>query len=391
MHVLGLLFAFLSTLWTVYGTHQTEDGYSQSTSRTSLSKRSPVNHLPPYMMHLYRSFKSTSPSGTFKSDLKPAAKVADTVRSIIAKSFERVGSRWIANFDLSSLPTDEELQIAEFRVKVPRFTTSADFTVEIHHQHEQSCKKNDTCQNQQQICFFSASSAINSSTSWKVYNITDLFISWFTLGHTSTPDQQNVKKDRYVQRNSQQPSQNRPLPESLQGAHAINDRVLLVIFSKVKPKEGPPATSSLLRTAEQSKFLLPAEDEEIKLPKRHKRNRKQRDPPRKIQGKTISKPCHKVDLHVDFNQIGWGSWIVFPKKYNAYRCEGECPSPVGEDFNPTNHAYMQSLLKHYHPDKVPSPCCVPTKMSPLSMLYYENGEVMLRHHEDMIVEECGCH
>lgn len=52
--------------------------------------------------------------------------------------------------------------------------------------------------------------------------------------------------------------------------------------------------------------------------------------------------------------------------------------------------FLQSLLKHYHPDRIASPCCAPTKMSPLSMLYYENGEMLLRHHEDMIVDECGC-
>lgn len=51
---------------------------------------------------------------------------------------------------------------------------------------------------------------------------------------------------------------------------------------------------------------------------------------------------------------------------------------------------MQSLLKYYQPNRVPSACCAPTKMSPLSMLYYENGELILRHHEDMVVEECGC-
>uniref|UniRef100_A0A8C4RC03 TGF-beta family profile domain-containing protein n=1 Tax=Erpetoichthys calabaricus TaxID=27687 RepID=A0A8C4RC03_ERPCA len=76
-----------------------------------------------------------------------------------------------------------------------------------------------------------------------------------------------------------------------------------------------------------------------------------------------------------------------PKRYNAFRCEGECPSPVDESFKPTNHAYMQVSL-HFcmfsGPNRVPCPSCVPTKLSPLSMLYYENGEVTLRHHEDMI-------
>ncbi|XP_023802306.1 nodal homolog [Cyanistes caeruleus] len=93
---------------------------------------------------------------------------------------------------------------------------------------------------------------------------------------------------------------------------------------------------------------------------------------------------------VDFEQTGWGSWIVYPKKYNAYRCEGLCPSPVDETFKPTNHAYIQSLLQLYKPNQVPCPACSPVKMSPLSMLYYEKGEIVVRHHEDMIIEECGC-
>ncbi|MBN3280901.1 NODAL protein, partial [Polyodon spathula] len=184
-----------------------------------------------------------------------------------------------------------------------------------------------------------------------------------------------------------------PSTESPQDQHAVNDRVLLVVFSHLKAEGGPPV--SLLRTAEESKFVVSDREGEDKRQKRHKRNRKQRNWPIKSSpehGSVSRKPlCRRVDLHIDFNRIGWGSWIVFPKRYNAYRCEGECPAPVEEDFKPTNHAYMQSLLKHYHPDRVPSPCCVPTKMSSLSMLYHESGEVVLRHHEEMIVEECGCH
>uniref|UniRef100_A0A3Q1GNQ5 Nodal homolog 2-A-like n=1 Tax=Acanthochromis polyacanthus TaxID=80966 RepID=A0A3Q1GNQ5_9TELE len=100
--------------------------------------------------------------------------------------------------------------------------------------------------------------------------------------------------------------------------------------------------------------------------------------------------CRRTDMWVNFEKFGWADYIVFPKRYNAYQCQGSCPTPVNETFGPTNHAYMQSLLHHHHPDKVPCLSCVPTRLSPLSMLYYENGKMVMKHHEDMVVEECGC-
>nr|NP_001072000.1 transforming growth factor beta superfamily signaling ligand precursor [Ciona intestinalis]BAE06590.1 transforming growth factor beta superfamily signaling ligand [Ciona intestinalis] len=101
--------------------------------------------------------------------------------------------------------------------------------------------------------------------------------------------------------------------------------------------------------------------------------------------------CRKVSFEIDFEKIGWGSWIVYPKKYNAYRCEGQCRTPMRSDSKPTNHAYMQSIIATKRPDlHIPQPCCVPTKLKPLSILYYEDGEVKQRDHEDMVVDECGC-
>ncbi|XP_009951228.1 PREDICTED: nodal homolog, partial [Leptosomus discolor] len=132
--------------------------------------------------------------------------------------------------------------------------------------------------------------------------------------------------------------------------------------------------------------------------RRHRRNRKEKQRIKAsdaaaaaaVPGEEGRSLCRRGDMMVDFEQTGWGSWIVHPKKYNAYRCEGQCPSPVDETFKPTNHAYIQSLLQLYKPNQVPCPACSPVRMSPLSMLYYEKGEIVVRHHEDMIIEECGC-
>lgn len=65
-----------------------------------------------------------------------------------------------------------------------------------------------------------------------------------------------------------------------------------------------------------------------------------------------------------------------------------CPTRMGADA--MSPCVPQSLLQLYKPSQVPCPACSPIRMSPLSMLYYEKGEIVVRHHEDMIIEECGC-
>ncbi|MBN3302740.1 NOD2A protein, partial [Amia calva] len=280
--------------------------------------------------------------------------------------------------------------MAELRIRFPKLKNPANYTVEIHHNHEYPCQRNETCHVRQQMGFFSASSVVNSSTNWKVYNVTNLLLDWLNenIPSRNITLQESKKEQLLTSRGQSEGDGNK-------GLQSVSNRALLVVFTHVKSEGGQEARASLLHTAERSKFLFSTENKEPRRQKRHKGNRRQRDQPLKNMELhshgNLESLCRKVDLQIDFNQIGWGSWIISPKKYNAYRCEGACPSPVGEDFKPTNHAYMQSLLKHYHPDRVPSSCCVPSKMSPLSMLYYENGGPVLRHHEDMIVDECGCH
>ncbi|XP_051578900.1 protein DVR-1-like [Myxocyprinus asiaticus] len=106
---------------------------------------------------------------------------------------------------------------------------------------------------------------------------------------------------------------------------------------------------------------------------------------------TPSNVCKPRRLYIDFKDVGWQDWIIAPQGYLANYCNGECPFPLSERLNGTNHAILQTLVHSFDPKGTPQPCCVPIKLSPISMLYYDNNDnVVLRHYEDMVVDECGC-
>lgn len=104
-------------------------------------------------------------------------------------------------------------------------------------------------------------------------------------------------------------------------------------------------------------------------------------------------PCTRHELYVDFEKIGWSTWIISPKGYNAYYCKGECTFPLGQNQLPTNHATVQSIVHELNlsPD-VDKPCCVPNKLYSISLLYFDEQEnVILKQYDDMVAASCGCH
>nr|ACB42423.1 TGFbeta family member nodal [Lottia gigantea] len=123
---------------------------------------------------------------------------------------------------------------------------------------------------------------------------------------------------------------------------------------------------------------------------RQKRHRQSRNRRKWNRGGKRNSGCQLHDFEVDFNSIGWGQWIIHPKKFNARFCYGECASPIDVKYKPTNHAMLQTLMRSKRKNSAPPACCVPTKLNPLSMLYYEFDEIVVRHHEEMIASECGC-
>ncbi|XP_028252752.1 LOW QUALITY PROTEIN: bone morphogenetic protein 2-like [Parambassis ranga] len=118
--------------------------------------------------------------------------------------------------------------------------------------------------------------------------------------------------------------------------------------------------------------------------KRQAALRKQR---RKHQQKAS---CKRHALYVDFSDVGWNEWIVAPPGYHAFYCHGECPFPLADHLNSTNHAIVQTLVNSVN-SNIPRACCVPTDLSPISLLYLDEYEkVILKNYQDMVVEGCGC-
>ncbi|XP_012676339.2 southpaw [Clupea harengus] len=359
--------------------------------------------FPLYMMQLYRSYRSADRESLGTTDEALPLRQADSVVALMAKGCYQVGDHWSITFDLTSLRRSDEVHLAELRLRVPEFWGSKRALLDVFHAHDG---------NQRLLLGRIRAAPLHRPNSWQVFNVSTLLRHWLQQGQALYSPEGAELGSGWTEEGSGDdikdmvnlPSRRPGLHHRPGVNHATAGRVMMVVFSEQRIRSPAP---SLLRTAQNSKHVTPqavppATPKGGPPGRRHKRNRlvpEHRPPPPEASPETetqatpetTARPlCRRVDMWVDFDQIGWDQWIVHPKRYNAHRCEGECPSPLDESFKPTNHAYMQSLLRMYHPERVACASCVPTRLSPLSMLYYEDDGVVLRHHEDMVVEECGC-
>uniref|UniRef100_A0A8C6WHX4 Bone morphogenetic protein 5 n=1 Tax=Neogobius melanostomus TaxID=47308 RepID=A0A8C6WHX4_9GOBI len=102
--------------------------------------------------------------------------------------------------------------------------------------------------------------------------------------------------------------------------------------------------------------------------------------------------CKKHELYVSFRDLGWQDWIIAPEGYAAFYCDGECAFPLNAHMNATNHAIVQTLVHLMFPNNVPKPCCAPTKLNAISVLYFDDSSnVILKKYRNMVVRSCGCH
>ncbi|XP_040197975.1 nodal homolog 2-A-like [Rana temporaria] len=347
------------------GTSSSLDGQASSSNKK----------YSPFMMQLYQSLIMGIDTGL--SSLEHSLlQDSDTVLRLTAKRCTKMDNHRSLYFDMSSLSGSNEIQLAEFRIQLSPTEKTQDMTLHIYHS-EQGSKR-------LLLKSFHIDSSVTMGGSWKVFNLTKILNAYLNL--RQSPDYEDIMGGGTT---SQGDHENACTDIS-------TDRVVLMVFTKDNPSANVNGYPNLIQTVESSKYVMTPEVKSEQGIKRHRKNRNTKDsiimnhfPSRTVEdGEPL---CERVDMMVDFEKFGWGNLIIYPKNFNAYRCEGACPIPLSETFKPTNHAYIMSLLKLFNSDKVECASCVPVKMRPLSMLMYENGDIVMKHNEDMIVEECGCH
>lgn len=103
-----------------------------------------------------------------------------------------------------------------------------------------------------------------------------------------------------------------------------------------------------------------------------------------------NKKCCRHELTVVFKDLKGFEFIIQPKTFDAGYCKGRCPPR----YNPAHHhALLQSLIWQEDRKKVPKPCCAPSKLAQLEILYFDEDDstkLKISNWKNMIVLECAC-
>ncbi|CAG5983845.1 unnamed protein product [Menidia menidia] len=276
-------------------------------------------------------------------------------------------------FDISRIPEGEAITAAEFRVFKhfiqERFENET-FTVSVYQVLQTSSNS------EVELLLLDQRDVWASEEGWMVFELSSARTLWLV-----SPEQslrlQLILQDSHGRR------RNPRLAGLVMGSGSQDRQPFLVVFFKAKEVRFRGARSAQGHKGRQSG--------------RSKPQRSVQDALRAVESATdnfgLSKEgCKKRELYVSFRDLGWQDWIIAPEGYAAYYCEGECAFPLNSYMNATNHAIVQTLVHFINPETVPKPCCAPTQLHGISVLYFDDSSnVILKKYRNMVVRACGCH
>ncbi|XP_063306380.1 growth/differentiation factor 6 [Pelobates fuscus] len=371
-------------LWDIPGYQQASIPSSQlpraARKQPPIHSQEPTQRWPvvphDYMLSIYRTFSTAEKLG-INASLFQSSKSANTITSFVDRRQDDTShthsKRLRYLFDLSTLSDKEELVGAELRVfrKTPLEMVKA--PQGLYHLQISSCTS--------QSLLDSRTLYLRDSltTGWEVF---DVFKSFHGLN--------KQKKQLCLELRGTLATSG--MEVNLKGLglgrkpKSHQEKALLVVFTRSKRKN---LYNELKEQVHSSKGL----EKETKFPFKSRRRRRTTFNSRhgKRHGRKSRLRCSKKPLHVNFKDLGWDDWIIAPLEYEAYHCEGVCDFPLRSHLEPTNHAIIQTLMNSMDPASTPPSCCVPTKLTPISILYIDAGNnVVYKQYEDMVVESCGC-
>ncbi|XP_054851930.1 bone morphogenetic protein 2 [Eublepharis macularius] len=320
--------------------------------------------IPPYMLELYHMHTSQKPS-PMDYNLERATSRANTVRSFhheetledLPERRGRTSRRFF--FNLTSIPSGEFITSAELQVFREHLEDALETNSSSYHRINiyEIIKPESDASKDPVTRLLDTRLVHHSASKWETFDVTPAIVRWIAHGQ---PNHGFVIEVVHLENESGTSKRHVRISRSLHQDDASWSlfRPLLVTFGH--------------------------DGKGHSLHKREKRQAKHK------QRKRLKSNCKRHPLYVDFNDVGWNDWIVAPPGYSAFYCHGECPFPLADHLNSTNHAIVQTLVNSVN-SKIPKACCVPTELSAISMLYLdENEKVVLKNYQDMVVEGCGC-
>ncbi|XP_070759516.1 bone morphogenetic protein 7-like [Enoplosus armatus] len=276
-------------------------------------------------------------------------------------------------FDLSRIPEGEAVTAAEFRIY-------KDFIQERHENETFRVSVYQVLQeppnSEVELLLLDQREVWAAEEGWLVFDLTDTSNLWLV-----------------------NPEQNLGLHLVLEDNHgqSLNPRLAGLVTGS-GPQDKQPFMVAFFKSNEvRFRSIRSAHGQKGRQSNRSKPQRTVHDALKAVEAATdnlgISKEgCKKHELYVSFRDLGWQDWIIAPEGYAAYYCEGECAFPLNSYMNATNHAIVQTLVHFINSETVPKPCCAPTQLHGISVLYFDDSSnVILKKYRNMVVRACGCH
>ncbi|XP_006635621.1 growth/differentiation factor 6-A [Lepisosteus oculatus] len=332
-----------------------------------------------YMLSIYRTYSAAEKLGLNASFFR-SSKTANTITSFVDRGQDDLSHSPLRRqkylFDVSTLSDKEELVGAELRIfrKVPgdfQMSETGLYGIQLL-----------SCRSGRLLDSRSLDLQDSQRPGWEVLDVWELF-----KNHRPPAHQNQVCFELKATFGTSEREMDLRHFGFERHHRRQQEKAILVVFTRSRKKENlfnemKEKIKSSRKAGDPSGFRLKA---------RRRRRTAFNNRHGKRHGKKSKSRCSKKPLHVNFKELGWDDWIIAPLDYEAYHCEGVCDFPLRSHLEPTNHAIIQTLMNSMDPNSTPPSCCVPTKLSPISILYIDSGNnVVYKQYEDMVVESCGC-